>query len=112
MPIVEVRKQRNLMLQKIIRNLVDIHRLKRIMRQVPVQGAMRYHRWSREDVENFDATQTELLVEMGRLHRGNGVILIETAMDRMRGADSGRGPGNAIPRRLESPTTQAGGSGG
>jgi glycosyltransferase involved in cell wall biosynthesis len=111
-PIVEVRKQRNLMLQKIIRNLVDICRLKRIMRQIPTQGAMRYHRWSREDVENLDATQTELLVEMGRLHRGDGVIPIETAMDRVWDADSGHGPGKTISRRLENPATRARGSGG
>jgi glycosyltransferase involved in cell wall biosynthesis len=81
-PIVEVRKQRNLMLQKIFRNIVDIRRLKRIMRQIPIEGAMRYHRWAREDVEQLDSAQTELLIEMGRLHRGEGAVPIETARGR------------------------------
>jgi hypothetical protein len=68
-PIVELRAPRNLMLAKIVRNVVDIRRLRRLMREVPI-GAMRYHRWSREDVERIDSAQTALIVEMGRLHRG------------------------------------------
>lgn len=67
-PIVELRAPRNLMLSKIVRNIVDISRLHRQMRRVPI-GAMRYHRWSREDVERADSAQTALLIEMGRLHR-------------------------------------------
>jgi hypothetical protein len=77
-PIVELRKQRNLLLHKIVRNIVDIWRLSRIMRQTPVEAAMRYHRWSREDVEKLDVTQTAFLIEMGRMHRGE-VIPIEQA---------------------------------
>ena len=68
-PIVEVRKARNLMLHKIGRNLVDITRLHRLMRSIPIRSAMRYHRWSREDVEKLDGAQTKMLIEMGRLHR-------------------------------------------
>jgi glycosyltransferase involved in cell wall biosynthesis len=69
-PIVEVRRARNLMLHKIARNIIDIFRLHRLMREIPVEAAMRYHRWSREDVENLDSDQTELLLEIGRRHRG------------------------------------------
>jgi Glycosyl transferase family 2 len=68
-PIIEVRAPRNLMLAKIVRNFVDIRRLHRLMRHVPVR-AMRYHRWSRQDVEQADSAQTNLIIEMGRLHRG------------------------------------------
>src|SRR5262249_17688064 len=68
-PIVEVRQARNLMLHKICRNFVDIWRLHRVMRDIPIRSAMRYHRWSREDVENLDGAQTKMLIEMGRLHR-------------------------------------------
>jgi glycosyltransferase involved in cell wall biosynthesis len=83
-PIVEVRTVRNFMVQKIIRNLVDIERLRRVMRRVPVK-ATRYHRWSREDVEQLDGAQTALLIEMGRLHRGN-MIPIDSALDGRRDA--------------------------
>jgi hypothetical protein len=69
-PIVELRKPRNLMLHKVVRNIVDIRRLHKIMQKTPVTAAMRYHRWSREDVENIDSAQTTLIIEMGRLHRG------------------------------------------
>jgi len=69
-PIVELRKPRNLMLHKIVRNFVDIRRLHKIMQAMPVTSAMRYHRWSREDVENVDSAQTALIIEMGKLHRG------------------------------------------
>jgi glycosyltransferase involved in cell wall biosynthesis len=69
-PIVELRKARNFMLQKIVRNFIDIHRLHRLMKKVPI-SAIRYHRWSREDVENIDSAQTALIIEMGRLHRGS-----------------------------------------
>jgi glycosyltransferase involved in cell wall biosynthesis len=73
-PIVELRKPRNLMFSKIVRNFVDIRRLHRLMRTVPVRAAARYHRWSREDVERLDSAQTELIIEMGRLHRGNTML--------------------------------------
>src|SRR5215470_7809916 len=72
-PIVEFRKARNLMLHKIVRNIVDILRLRRIMRALPARSATRYHRWSREDVENIDSAQTTLIIEMGRLHRGGSM---------------------------------------
>ena len=74
-PIVELRKQRNLMLHKIARNIVDIWRLRKVMRKNRSRTAMRYHRWSREDVENLDSAQTGLIVEMGRLHRDDAVTL-------------------------------------
>jgi Glycosyl transferase family 2 len=70
-PIVELRRPRNFMLSKILRNLVDIRRLHRVMRDVPVKAATRYHRWSREDVETLNSTQTQLIVEIGRLHRSD-----------------------------------------
>ena len=70
-PIVELRKARNLMLHKIARNIVDIFRLREVMRNNRSRTAMRYHRWSREDVELLNSTQTALIVEMGRLHRGD-----------------------------------------
>jgi glycosyltransferase involved in cell wall biosynthesis len=82
-PIVELRKARNLMLHKIVRNFVDIRRLHRVMREVPIKAATRYHRWSREDVENLDGAQTALLVEMGRLHRGS-TIPIDSALNEPR----------------------------
>jgi hypothetical protein len=82
-PIVEFRKARNLMLHKIVRNLVDIRRLYRLMRGVPIKAATRYHRWSREDVEQFDGAQTALLLEMGRLHRGS-TIPIDSALSENR----------------------------
>ncbi len=68
-PIVELRKPRNFMFSKIFRNFVDIRRLHHLMQSVPVRTAMRYHRWSREDVERLDTAQTALIIEMGRLHR-------------------------------------------
>jgi len=80
-PIVEIRKPRNLMLHKIARNIVDISRLKWVMRTVPVRAAARYHRWAREDVEEIDSAQTALLIEMGRLHR-DGVMPIHSALER------------------------------
>lgn len=79
-PIVEFRKARNLMLHKVIRNLIDIRRLHRLMRDVPIKAATRYHRWSREDVEQLDGAQTALLLEMGRLHRGS-TIPINSALN-------------------------------
>jgi glycosyltransferase involved in cell wall biosynthesis len=51
-PIAEKRSPRNLMLAKIWRNFVDLVRLRRIMRTVPSLRT-RYHRWSREDVEEM-----------------------------------------------------------
>ena len=89
-PLVELRAPRNLMLHKIIRNFVDIRRLHRALRDVPIKAATRYHRWSREDVENLDGAHTALLIEMGRLHRGS-TIPLDSALndnrdDRKRGS--------------------------
>src|SRR5262249_54151639 len=78
-PIVELRKARNLMLQKIGRNVVDILHLRRVMRKIPVEAASRYHRWSREDVEQIHSPQTALIIEMGRFHRG-GDVPVDSAL--------------------------------
>jgi len=78
-PIVELRKQRNLMLHKIARNIVDIWRLRKVMRKNRSRTAMRYHRWSREDVEQLESRQTELIIEMGRLHRGDRLPIAITS---------------------------------
>jgi glycosyltransferase involved in cell wall biosynthesis len=51
-PIVQARGPRNLMLVKIYRNVVDLWRLRRIMRSVPSLRT-RYHRWAREDMEEM-----------------------------------------------------------
>jgi glycosyltransferase involved in cell wall biosynthesis len=51
-PIAEKRSPRNLMLAKIWRNFVDLVRLRRAMRTVPSLRT-RYHRWSREDMEEM-----------------------------------------------------------
>lgn len=76
-PISEGRPPRNLMLTKIIRNFVDITRLYRIMKAIPVTAASRYHRWSREDVENEQGWQTSLLAEMAASHRnGKGGVAV------------------------------------
>ena len=77
-PIVELRKARNLMLHKIGRNIVDIFRLREVMRNNRSRTAMRYHRWSREDIEQLDNAKMALIVEMGRLHRGD-VIPLDSA---------------------------------
>ena len=69
-PISEKRPPRNLMLTKIVRNFVDIPRLYKVMKATPATAAARYHRWSREDVENESAWQTSLLAEMAINHRG------------------------------------------
>jgi len=73
-PIVELRKARNLMFHKIVRNIRDIARLRRVMRGIPIRFAMRYHYWSREDVENIDGAHTRMIIEMGRLHRGATIV--------------------------------------
>jgi glycosyltransferase involved in cell wall biosynthesis len=51
-PIVQARGPRNLMLVKIYRNVVDLWRLRRVMRNVPSLRT-RYHRWAREDMEEM-----------------------------------------------------------
>jgi glycosyltransferase involved in cell wall biosynthesis len=50
-PIVEVRAPRNLMLRKIALNIMDMFTLRRVMRDLPHESPLRYHRWAREDLE-------------------------------------------------------------
>ena len=79
-PISEGRPPRNLMLTKIARNFVDIARLYRIMKATPATAAARYHRWSRDDVENEDSWQTSIVAQMAASHRGDrsgGPVLVE-----------------------------------
>jgi len=54
-PIHELRPPRNLMFKKIYRNIYDIIRLSRVMRLVPANRPIRYHRWAREDIEEGEA---------------------------------------------------------
>lgn len=71
-PIRELRPPRNLMLKKIYRNLFDIVRLKRVIRRVPPDRPIRYHRWAREDMEHDPATSAPahiLLESAARGHR-------------------------------------------
>jgi|SRR5665213_3425080 len=61
-PCVEIRPPRNLMFKKISRNLVDILRLKRMVREFPIDRPIRYHRWAREDLESEDSVQARFLL--------------------------------------------------
>jgi glycosyltransferase involved in cell wall biosynthesis len=61
-PIVQGRRPRNLMLAKIWRNFVDLLRLRRVMRDVP-SVRTRYHRWSREDMEEMHIVSWKKHVE-------------------------------------------------
>lgn len=72
-PIVELRGARNLMLHKIMRNLVDIFRLYRAMQLVPVRAALRYHRWAREDVEAGESARGMLLAGIAH-HNVNSMV--------------------------------------
>lgn len=65
-PLVELRPPRNLMLGKIFRNLVDITRLLRYMRDIPANRPIRYHRYARDDIEQAESTQARLLLAMSR----------------------------------------------
>lgn len=49
-PILEHRPPRNLMFGKIMRNLFDIWRLRRIVHNMPPRRSAHYHMWSRDDV--------------------------------------------------------------
>lgn len=49
-PILEQRPPRSLMLGKIGRNLIDILRLRGVIRQAPPRRSAHYHMWSRDDV--------------------------------------------------------------
>lgn len=48
----ESRPHRNLMVKKIVWNILALSRLHRVMKMVPFEGSLRYYRFSREDVEN------------------------------------------------------------
>jgi len=61
-PCVEIRPPRNLMFKKIRRNIVDILRLKRMVREFPIDRPIRYHRWAREDLLNEDSVQARFLL--------------------------------------------------
>lgn len=62
-PIQELRPPRNFMFKKIYRNLYDIVRLKRIIRLVPPDRPIRYHRWAREDIERDTSSPARILLE-------------------------------------------------
>jgi hypothetical protein len=47
---VELRPSRNLIITKIVRNLVELVRLRALMKSVPCASPIRFHRWSRADV--------------------------------------------------------------
>lgn len=69
-PIRELRPPRNLMLKKIYKNLYDIIRLKRVIRLVPPNRPIRYHRWAREDIEREASSPAQVLLEnAARGHR-------------------------------------------
>jgi glycosyltransferase involved in cell wall biosynthesis len=78
-PIHELRPPRNLMLKKIYRNLYDIVKLKRVIRRIPPDRPIRYHRWAREDIERdagLSAPAHLLLERAARAHRAlSGKVL-------------------------------------
>lgn len=51
-PIVERRSHRNWMIKKIAQNIWDIFRLRQVMKGIPFTHTIRYHKWTREDMEN------------------------------------------------------------
>lgn len=68
-PIVELRRPRNLMLAKVRRNLVDIVRLRRALRNAPGDRPIRYHRWAREDLAESASVQAEFLLAAAERRR-------------------------------------------
>lgn len=68
-PIVELRPPRNLMVTKIYRNLFDIRKLRNIMRQIPTDRPIRYHRWAREDLLGQGSIQAEIFLEAAERQR-------------------------------------------
>jgi glycosyltransferase involved in cell wall biosynthesis len=68
-PLIELRPPRNLMFAKIYRNLVDIVRLRRVIRQIPIRGPVRYHRWAREDLLEGDSVQAQVLLDAAQHRR-------------------------------------------
>lgn len=53
-PIEESRKQKNLMLKKILQNLIDIYRLNKILKNIPQTDNLFYHRYSIQDLKNIE----------------------------------------------------------
>lgn len=51
-PFADRRRARNWMISKVAWNLMDIFRLRRLIHAIPWSGPLRFHRWSREDVES------------------------------------------------------------
>ena len=68
-PLVELRPPRNLMVAKIYRNLVDILRLRKVMRQSPATTPVRYHRWAREDLMEDGSIQAGIFLEAAERQR-------------------------------------------
>jgi glycosyltransferase involved in cell wall biosynthesis len=68
-PITSLRPPRNSMLTKIYRNLLDIRRLKKIMRGVPMERPVRYHRWAREDLLGQGSIQADIFLEAAERQR-------------------------------------------
>lgn len=68
-PLVEVRRQRNLMVAKIYRNVVDIWRLRAVMRRYPAIAPLRYHRWAREDLAGESSLQARVFLEAAERQR-------------------------------------------
>ncbi len=57
-PIVESRKQKNLMIKKIAQNLVDLFILKKEMKKIPQQDSIYYHRYATKDVYGDKPTKS------------------------------------------------------
>ncbi len=68
-PLAELRPPRNLMLAKIYRNLVDILRLRQIVKQLPQAAPLRYHRWAREDLLDGESHQARAFLEAATRQR-------------------------------------------
>lgn len=64
-PIVEIRRQRNLMIRKILWNVRDIFRLWWLIRNVPRKSRPEYRRLSRTDVLAYGQSVSERAVPVG-----------------------------------------------
>ena len=62
-PLTELRPPRNLMLTKIYRNLIDIMRLRSVIKKFPQKAPLRYHRWAREDLLDGTSHQAQAFLE-------------------------------------------------
>lgn len=68
-PLAELRPPRNLMVTKIYRNIVDILKLRRVIRRVSQRVPLRYHRWAREDLADGDSYQARAFLEAAERQR-------------------------------------------